>query len=122
MTFGATNRGIRRKAPESINNHSISLKNGKYFLKDIAKGKNGTIDLEVIYGNLATLFFTEPINIQKIYSDRYKRNVKIFTLGNNTYKVKLPNKSVSIYHYREGKCVLIEIQGPFYKVKLITTT
>lgn len=118
LIFSSMYREINGK--EKLN-HSISLINGKYILKDKNRGEREVFNLEAIHRNLATLLFFEPINIQKIYSDKFKRKVKINHIGYSTYKVKLPNNSVSVYHYKDGKCVLIDIQGMFYKVKLIRT-
>jgi len=96
---------------------SLSLIKGKYLLKE--KNKKEEINIDVINSNLVTLFFFEPIAIQEIYSDKYKKMVKIIPIGNSIYKVVLPNKSTSIYHYENGKCIMIEIVGSFFKVKLV---
>lgn len=98
-------------------NQSLSFINGKYLFKE--KNKKEEINIDVINSNLVTLFFFEPVGIQEIYSDKYKKMVKITPIGNSRYKVVLPNKSTSIYHYEEGKCTMVDVVGSFFKVKLI---
>ena len=98
-------------------NQSLSLVDGKYFLKE--KNKNEVLDFNIINRNLVMLFFFEPIGIHEIYSDKYREMVRVTPLDNGKYRVVLPNKSTNIYHYKNGKCILIEAIGTFYKVKLI---
>ena len=100
-------------------NQSLTLIDGKYFLKE--KNKKEEINIGIISSNLVTLFFFEPVGVQKVYSDKYKEMVRITPIGNGKYRIVLPNKSTNIYHYKNGVCTLIEVVGSFYKVKLIPT-
>lgn len=98
-------------------NQSLSFVKGKYLLKD--KHKRVALNVDIIRHNLVTLFFFEPKGIQKIYSDKFKKMVNITAIRKGKYKIVLPNKSTSIYHYKNGKCTMIEVVGSFYKVSLI---
>lgn len=98
-------------------NESLSLIDGKYFLQS---GTNTTfVTDKVIKHNLATLFFIEPVNLKYVYSDKYKRMIEILPLGNHTYKITLPNQSTSVYHFKNFKCMKVELKGAFYKVNLV---
>jgi len=109
---------IYRKLNNKVKlNQSLFFVNGKYLLKK--KNKKEKINIDVINSNLVTLFFYEPVGIQEIYSDKYKKMVKITPIGNSRYKIVLPNKSTSIYHYENGKCTMIDVVGSFFKVKLV---
>lgn len=98
-------------------NQALLFEKGKYVLKD--KGRIENISLNVINRNLVTLFFHEPIGIEKIYADKYKIMLKITPLGDKKYKVVFPNKSISIYHYQKGKCIGVDVEGSFYKVQIV---
>lgn len=98
-------------------NHSISLKNGNYIFNN--KGEESNLNLGLIKNNLATLLYNEPTDITEVYSDKFKRMVKIKSLGNGTYTIALPNKSTSVYHYKNSQCVRVELEGSFYKVDLV---
>lgn len=97
-------------------NHSISFNEGKYLLEE--EKMKVEIDLEIISQNLIKLFFFEPIGIQKVYSDKYKKLLSISQLKKGVYKIEFPNKSSNVYHYKNGECILIEVVGVFFKVKL----
>ena len=98
-------------------NQSLAFIDGKYFMKE--KNKSETLNIEIINRNLVTLFFYEPINIHEIYSDKFMEMVKVTCVGKSKYKVVFPNSTTNIYHYKKGKCIMIEVVGTFYKVKLI---
>ena len=109
---------IYRKLNNKVKlDQSLSLINGKYFLN--TKNKKEEINIDIISSNLVTLFFFEPVGIHKIYSDKFKKMVKITPIGKGMYKVVLPNKSISIYHYKNGKCTTIDVVGSFFKIKLV---
>ena len=97
-------------------NHSISFNKGKYLLE--AENGKVEIDLDIISQNLMKLFFTEPVGIQKVYSDKYKKLLCISAMGNGVYKIVFPNNSTNVYHYKNGECIMIEVVGVFFKVKL----
>jgi len=100
-------------------NQSLEFIDGKYVLKN--KGKEERIDLESINRNLVTLFFFEPKGFQKVFSDKYSQMVDVTPIGQNKYEVILPNKSSSIYHYKNGRCTKIDVEGSFFKVELMLT-
>lgn len=109
---------VYRKLNKKVKiDQSLTFSDGKYVLK--GKNNNEVIDFEVINRNFVTLFFSEPLGIQQVYSDKYKEMVRIDPLSNGKYKVVLPNKSTNIYHYKNGKCTMIDIKGSFYKVKIL---
>lgn len=97
-------------------NQSLLFENGAYILENM--GKREIVNFNVIRRNLVTLYFHEPIGINKIYSDKYKEMLNITVLGNSKYKVVFPNKSVSIYEYKNGKCINVDVEGSFYKVQI----
>ncbi len=99
-------------------NQSLSFINGKYLLKN--KNKKEKLSLGIINRNLVTLFFFEPKGVREVFSDKYKKMVKVTPMSKGKYKIVLPNRSTNIYHYKKGKCILVEAVGSFYKVKLIS--
>ena len=98
-------------------NQTLSLNEGKYVLKNMHN--NEKINIAIIHWNLARLFVDEPIGINELYLDKHKEMVKITPISKGNYKVVLPDNSTNIYHYENGKCKLIEVEGSFFKVKII---
>ncbi len=108
---------IFRKLNKKIKlNQSLELVDGKYILME--KNKEKPLHMDIINRNLVTLFFFEPFGIEQVYCDKYKKMIRITPVGPGKYKVVFPNKSSNIYHYEKGQCTMIEVAGPFYKVKL----
>lgn len=98
-------------------NQSLSYKKGKYFLKH--KKGNQLLNKGVIKFNLIQMYLKEPVNIKQVYCDKLNRYLKINKIDANRYKISFPNKSYNIFNYENGKCILIEVVGSFYKVKLV---
>jgi len=96
---------------------SLAYHSGKYILSN--RNKKERLYFNVINRNLVTLYFFEPKGISEVYSDKYKTMLKIDTIGNGMYKIIFPDKSLNIYHYEYGRCIMIEVEGPFFKVSLI---
>lgn len=99
---------------------TLRLINGNYLFTN--RSEQQFLHLDEIHQNLVTLFFKEPVNINKIYSDKFKQTVNIEHLGHGKYMITLPDNSTSVYHYRYGQCILIELKGSFYKVDLVRFT
>ncbi len=109
---------IFRKLNDKVKiNQSLSFHNGQYIFENM--GKEEALSFNTIHRNLVTLFFNEPVSVHKIYSDKFKKMVSVTPLSKGKYKIVFPENNNSIYHYKNGKCTMIEAKGPFYKVKLI---
>lgn len=98
-------------------NQSLTLENGNYIFKN--KGREEKLFFKSIKHNLVTLLYKEPKGIYKVYSDRFNCMIDVVFLGNEKYKISLPNKSTSTYYYKNSECVKVELEGSFYKVDLI---
>ena len=109
---------IYRKLNNKVKvNQSLSFDNGQYYLNQ--SDKREMLNMDIITRNLVTLFFFEPIGINTIYCDKQNKMLNISPLGQGMYKVVFSKNSYNIFHYKNGKCTLIEIEGSFFKVKLI---
>ena len=109
---------IYRKLNKKVKiNQSIKLVDGMY---SSTKGKHkSNLNIGVINCNLVMLFFKEPQNVDKVYCDKLKKNLKILKIKTGVYKVNFPNKSYTIYHYNKGLLSHIEAVGSFYNVRMI---
>jgi len=98
-------------------NQSLSYKKGSYLLKQ--KKGNHLLNKGVIKFNLIQMYIEEPVNIQQVYCDKLNLYLPIKKIDSNRYKIRFPNRSYNIFNYENGKCVLVEAVGSFYKVKVI---
>ncbi|WP_445958067.1 DUF6134 family protein [Yeosuana sp.] len=112
---------LYRKLNDKENlNQSLSFNDGKYILK--IKNKKEILHFEVINRNLVTLFFFEPVGITTIYCDKQNQMLNISSLGHGIYKVVFSKNNFNIYHYENGKCVMIEVEGCFFKAVILPTS
>ena len=109
---------IYRKLNNKVKvNQSIKFNNGRY---STTKGKHkSNLDIGVITCNLVMLFFEEPQNVDRVYCDKLRKNLKVLKIKTGVYKVNFPNKSYTIYHYKKGLISHIEAVGSFYNVRMI---
>lgn len=98
-------------------NQSLTFNEGNYILKQ--KEGDRLLDNGVIKCNLIQLYFKEPVNKRQVYCDKLNQYLPIKEIDRNKYKIIFPNKSYNIFNYENGKCVLVEAVGSFYKVKLL---
>jgi len=66
--------------------------------------------------NLATLYFREPVNIKKVYSDTHGSFLNIKSVGQHKYELILPDGKRNLYTYQFGICKEVEVNQLFSKV------
>jgi len=98
-------------------NHSILYNNGGYKLH--TSEKISPLHLEAIKCNLVKLYVNEPKGINSVFCDNQQQMVKVEPLGNGIYKVELSRGKYNIFHYENGRCVMIKAVSPLYDVTLI---
>ena len=96
---------------------TIYYENGSYQLRQ--KNKQQKLNSNIIRCNLVKLFFERPEGISKVFCDKKRVYVKIIRMNAETYKVKFPDKSYTIFYYNDNRCEAIEAVGSFYHVRLI---
>ena len=114
LIYSELKRTINEKSkdPKSLKMHS-----NKYILSD---GKKSKIFGEPeIKTNLVRLYFSEPIKIDRVYCDNQQMMLKLEKLGQNRYRIDFPNGVSNIFHYEAGKCIKVDVEGSFFKVRLL---
>lgn len=97
----------------------MSFKEGNYYLKKSNIPKR--INVDIIKQNLVKLYFLEPVGLNTIYCDKQNKMLKISNIGHSIYKVAFSWNNYNIFYYEKGKCILIDVVHPLFKVKLIPT-
>lgn len=109
---------IYRKLNKKVKlDQSLAYNRGKYILSN--RNKSERLYFDVIIRNLVTLYFFEPKGISEVYSDKHKTMLKIDPVGKEIYKIIFPDNGINTYHYKYGKCIMVEVEGSFFKVNLI---
>lgn len=81
----------------------------KYCKKDCENSRNITITNQTILFTSAMLFFEEPVNVSRVYSELEDKFHALKNKGNHIYEKISLEGLVSRYHYRNGKLVKAEI-------------
>lgn len=71
--------------------------------------------------NLMCLYNTEPVSISKVYSDNFQQFLAVKPLGNNIYRIDMPDGNYNIYHYQKGRCVKVDIHHSLYTITMQLT-
>lgn len=72
--------------------------------------------------NVDMLFFNEPVNISKVYSDEKGNFHTLKRTGNNQYTKTAPNGHQSVYHYKNGAMVKSEIDAGVISFEMVLVT
>lgn len=108
---------------DKTNNYILKGSNAYFFVN-----KNGdTSSLQAIITNsIATLYFSEPTNIEKIFSENFLRFVPLQFEDSGTYKIVLPDGHVNHYTYQNGLCTQVvmetQLSTVFLKLRSITNS
>lgn len=98
---------LNKKTRQVNNNYEITQGN-----------KTERLDLQPIYYNFHSIYAREPLTVPTVYSDNYQRHLSILKLGDQHYKVQLPDGSWNEYFYRDGVCVEVRIHHSLYNAQL----
>ncbi|WP_054851872.1 DUF6134 family protein [Olleya sp. ITB9] len=87
--------------------------------KVLIDGKNEeTIDAVINFSTIQ-LYFNEPINISKCYSEQTGQFNSIIAMGNHVYKKINEKGKAGIFHYTDGLLTKASIDGGLIKFDLI---
>lgn len=71
---------------------------------------------DLIYTNVAKIYFEEPKVHQQVYTERYLNFGTMTALGDHKYKYKMPNGDVNVYIYKDGKMESILVDRMLYNL------
>ncbi|ATL46198.1 hypothetical protein COR50_02890 [Chitinophaga caeni] len=84
------------------------LVSGKHY-KVIHEGKESVLSTAAIHYCVGDLYFTEPINVHKVYSETQCQFLELEHLGNGKYELIMPDGKRNIYAYSKGKLQEVEV-------------
>lgn len=65
--------------------------------------------------NMLSIYWTEPVNIQKVYSDNFQQHVDIQKISQHHYRIKFPDGNYNEYFYTNGICSKVEVHHSLYR-------
>ena len=75
---------------------------------------NGAIEY-----NIHSLYFHEPVNLQKVYSDNYQQLLPIKKINEHSYKIQLPDGNCNYYFYKNGICNRVNVNTSIVSVEML---
>lgn len=73
-------------------------------------------DFKITYCTV-DLYFSEPINIDAVFSSMYAENLEIEEVSPHRYKMSSPKSKDTFYTYENGKLIMVEIDTSVGRVK-----
>lgn len=101
---------------EKANKQHLAL-NNRYLIRSGESSE--TIGIYPITYNMLSLYSSEPVNIDKVYSDNFQRFVDIIKLDSHKYKINLPDGNTNYYYYQNGELMLVEVHSTWYTVTIV---
>lgn len=100
-------RLISASSKSTLNNKtrhetSITDEDIRYKFCDVYEEETSYCDTSSIHYTIAYMYFKEPKNISKVYSERYLEYLPIEKMEDKRYKVTLPNGTKNYFIYDEN--------------------
>ncbi len=98
-------------------NKSLRLTGDGY---EVSKGKDiQRLTFTTLKKNMLSLFFEEPVNNSKVFSDKFQRMLEVHKISEAGYKINLPDGNSSSYYYENGVCVKVKFDHTLYSAEMI---
>ena len=108
---------IYRKLNGNVKVDKQTKVNGSVYT--VFKGsKTETLNNYPIRYNMLSIYISEPVNILKVYSDNFQKQLDIQKIADHHYKIKFPDGNYSEYFYTNGICSKVEIHHSLYSATI----
>jgi hypothetical protein len=108
---------IYRKLNGNVKADKKTNANGNTYT--IYKGsKTESLNYYPIRYNMLSIYVIEPINITKVYSDNFQKQLDIQKIADHHYKIKFPDGNYSEYFYTNGVCSKVEVHHSMYRATI----
>lgn len=110
---GTAYRNASRKSSDVI---ATVIKIGLRLYQRERNGVKDKIKNQRITFCVVDLYFKEPVEITKVFSNMYAQTLKLKRMDNGVYQLITPDNNNSLYTYRNGELISIEVDTPVGKV------
>jgi len=86
----------------------------------IHAGRNSAVtkNYPITY-NMLSLYSSEPVNVDKVYSDNFEAFLAIEKISDHQYKITLPDGNYNYYYYKLGVLNLVEVHHSLYSANIV---
>lgn len=89
-----------------------------YYLVTDDKQTDTLHEKEILY-DFSMLYFIEPENIKKVYSNYYQIDLPIQKQNEHSYQVTLPEGGSNTYYYTNGVCSRVDMKSALFNAQMI---
>ncbi|MBO9731642.1 MAG: hypothetical protein J7623_23575 [Chitinophaga sp.] len=93
---------------------TITIRNGKEYTITV-DGEKSVLNNAEIEECVADLYFTEPRQLTRVFSETLGRFLPLKSLGGGMYELSLPEGKKNVFKYENGTLVLVEVNHSFGK-------
>mgnify|MGYP007000749134 CR=1 FL=1 len=97
--------------------HALTRKADKYQVVD--KDNHFHQIQDKILATVVSIYFDEPLQVEKVYSQNYRKLLQLEKTGAGCYQIHLPNGTSSKYRYRLGVLTEVETNTHIGTIKFI---
>ena len=108
--FRKTNSDVKENKTMRLTAQGYQLYNGK---------DTEQLRFPILHHHMLNLYFEEPTQYLKIYSDSFQRVLDIERLAGGGYKINLPDGNSSSYYYENGVCTRVAIDHRMYSAEMM---
>lgn len=111
-----------RQAGKSSDDKATTIRRegNDYYI--VHNGAKSTLQETEIQYCVADLYFAEPRQINRVFSETLGRFLVLHPLGGGEYELQLPEGKKNIFKYKDGSLVEVEINLPLGKAYIVRTS
>jgi hypothetical protein len=84
-----------------------------------SKSEKKKLNILPVTFNTLCMYFEEPVNLKKVYSDNYQCLLDIDKKPDGAYQVTGTDGNITSFYYRDGRCYKVKLDYNFYSATLI---
>jgi hypothetical protein len=86
---------------------------------EVYKGKDTQpLSFSLLHAHMLGLYFEEPRQGEKIYSDRFQQLLDVHKIAGGGYRINLPDGGSCTYYYQHGVCTEVKIDQRLYSAEM----
>lgn len=97
---------------------TTTKRNGKEYTI-VVNGEKSVLEEPEIVSCVADLYFAEPKQVHRVFSETLGRFLPVRSLGGGSYELSLPEGRKNVYKYENGVLVQVEVNHTFGKAVFV---
>ncbi|HEY9261865.1 DUF6134 family protein [Chitinophaga sp.] len=110
----STSKSSRISGKSGEDKNTTTVRNGKEYTI-IVNGEKSVINNAEIEECVADLYFAEPKQVTRVFSETLGRFLPLKSIGGGMYELLLPEGKKNVFKYENGTLVLVEVNHSFGK-------